>query len=444
MSEHSPTTYIDESMLPFPFCPGCGHGPILEALNQALVDLAPDPHRVVLVTDIGCCGLSDKYFRTNALHGLHGRSVTYATGMKLQNPDLLPIVIIGDGGCGIGGHHLLNAARRNIGVTVLVFNNFNYGMTGGEQSVTTPMGGITTTTLLGSLEHPLDICGSVAANGAGFVARATSFDKDLPALLARAIQHDGFSLVDIWELCTSYYAPVNKLSKKTLQETMARFGFGAGVLAENERPEFSRALRQAYQTWSGQEVLPPQKMQPTQQSALQGKLRLIVAGAAGTRIGSAAATFARGAILSGLWVTQRHDYPVTVRTGHSVSELVLSSEEILYPGVEEADLMVVLFPEGLRAVGDKLSRMRPDGTVFVASTLAPLETPARQVRLDFKKAGEFAGKKPLWAIMALAEVLRQAQLYPLTALQEALASSKADADAELAAIEASAGLSKEG
>jgi pyruvate/2-oxoacid:ferredoxin oxidoreductase beta subunit len=97
---------------------------ITSHLNAALVRLQLDPHKVVVVTDIGCSGLADKYFTTNALHGLHGRSVTYATGIKLADPELKVIVLMGDGGCGIGGHHLINAARRNM-VIVVVFNNFS-------------------------------------------------------------------------------------------------------------------------------------------------------------------------------------------------------------------------------------------------------------------------------------------------------------------------------
>ncbi len=141
--------------------------------------LGLDPAQTVIVSDIGCQGLGDQYFATNAFHGLHGRSIAYATGIKLADPDLKVIVLIGDGGTGIGGAHLLNAARRNIGLTVLVFNNFNFGMTGGEHSVTTPPGGITATTRGGNLERPLDLCATVAVNGAGFAWRGTAFDRDL-------------------------------------------------------------------------------------------------------------------------------------------------------------------------------------------------------------------------------------------------------------------------
>ena len=97
---------------PYPFCPGCGHGPILDRLNEAMVKLDLDPAKIVIVSDIGCSGLSDQYFVTSAFHGLHGRSTTYATGIKLAKPDLDVVVIMGDGGTGIGGTHLISAARR--------------------------------------------------------------------------------------------------------------------------------------------------------------------------------------------------------------------------------------------------------------------------------------------------------------------------------------------
>ena len=157
--------------LPYPFCPGCGHSGILDALNAALVRRGTDPAKVVIVSDIGCSGLSDQYFATSAFHGLHGRSITYATGIKLARPDLDVVVAMGDGGTGIGGAHLLNAARRNIGITVLLFNNFNFGMTGGQHSTTTPTGAFTSTTSSGNLERPLDVCATVAVNGAGYVWR---------------------------------------------------------------------------------------------------------------------------------------------------------------------------------------------------------------------------------------------------------------------------------
>jgi len=175
---------------------GCGAG---EAPDRPAPSGARDRHRLP--------GLSDRFFTVSAFHGLHGRSVTYATGIKLANPDLPRDRADRRWRLRIGGHHLINAARRNIGITVIVFNNLNFGMTGGEHSVTTPPDALTVTTPHGNLEHPLDICATVAVNGAGFAARTTIFDKALPDLMAEAIQIDGFALVDIWELCTAYLRP---------------------------------------------------------------------------------------------------------------------------------------------------------------------------------------------------------------------------------------------
>lgn len=433
------STYLDESRLPYPFCPGCGHGLILNHLNAALSRLALDPRRVVIVTDIGCQGLSDKFFATNALHGLHGRSVTYASGIKLVNPDLKVIVLIGDGGCGIGGHHLLNAARRNIGVTVLVFNNLNYGMTGGEHSVTTPTGAVTATTPYGNLERPLDICATVAANGATFVARTTAFDKSLPDLIAEAVQNEGFSLIDIWELCTAHFVPNNRFSRKALEETMARLDFPSGVLHREERPEYSRAYRQATASWRGQEPFPPQVLTPRYAAALDEPRTIVLAGAAGKRIGTAATALARGAVLSGLWATQRGDYPVTVRSGYSISEVILSPQEIRYTGITKPDIMLILFPEGLARVRATVETLDERSTLYVNTALLPLDvtTRARIVPLAFKDTGQ---KKERWAMMAVAAMLQDTALYPPEAFREAVAMRKKSAEADLAALDAAPGV----
>jgi len=227
----------------YPFCPGCGHGPVLDALNDALVKLGLAPHEVVIVSDIGCSGLSDQYFTTSAFHGLHGRSITYATGIKLQRPDLEVVVIMGDGGTGIGGAHLLSAARRNIGITVLVLNNFNFGMTGGQHSTTTPEDFITPTTPSGNLEHPLDLCATVGVNGAAYAYRGTSFDDDLVDRIVEGIEVDGFSMMDVWDLCTAYFVRNNKFSRRQIDQTMEALGLESGVLYRNERQEFSAAYR---------------------------------------------------------------------------------------------------------------------------------------------------------------------------------------------------------
>lgn len=410
------SSYLIEELLPLPFCPGCGHAPILKHLDQALVAQQLDPHQVVMVTDIGCAGLSDQYFRTNAFHGLHGRSITYASGIKLANPQLKPIVIIGDGGCGIGGHHLINAARRNIGISVLVLNNFNYGMTGGEHSISSPLGALTSSTPYGNLEKPLDLCALAATSGASFVARTTSFNKDLASLITQAMQTDGFALIDIWELCTSYYAPKNRLGGKDLLQMMASLGFAEGILHQEQRPEMSAVIHSFRP--------PPRSSHPQQplevrfEHQITRPKQILAAGAAGSHIAAAAASFCQAAVSAGLWASLRQDYPITVKSGHSLASMTLSPEETLFSERAVPDTLLITFNEGLVKTRSLLPSMGPEATVYLSSALPAVETRARKVVLDFAASGM---KRDQWALMGLARMLEESGDFPLEALQAAVA-----------------------
>ncbi len=430
------TTYRNLERARLPFCPGCSHALVLDHLNAALVQMQLDPRQTVIVTDIGCVGMSDQYFDVNAFHGLHGRAITYATGIKLAQPDLNVIVLMGDGGTGIGGAHLLNAARRNIGVTVIVFNNLNFGMTGGQHSVTTPHGGITATTRGGNLERPLDICGTVAVNGASFVYRGTAFDKDLPERIAEAIRTPGFALLDVWELCTAYYVPNNHYSKTGLLGTMQALGLHSGILQKLDQPELAHAYREQFANAAEKNSV-PQGVPQTHTSELGATTRIVLAGAAGGKVKSTASALALGAMRAGLWATQRDDYPVSVMTGYSVSEIVLSRREILYTGIEKPDLLAVITAEGLSQVPRQLRAMDESQTVYVVPELADqIETRARKLVFNLARA---AWNKQSLAVMATAAMIRHANLYPLDAFREAISAHQhADIVAEnLKAIEAS-------
>ncbi len=421
--------------MPYPFCPGCGHGVIMDSLNAALAQLQLDRRQVVIVVDIGCVALCREYWDTNWFLGLHGRSLTYATGIKLTNPELAVIVLIGDGGIGIGGHHLINAARRNIGITTLVFNNLNFGMTGGEHSVTTPQASVTATTAYGHLEQPLDVCATAAASGASFVARATTFDRNLSELVAQAITCEGFSVVDIWEFCTAYYVPKNRFGRREMTQTLAALNYPTGVLHRGERPEYSRAYRVAVADSLDQAVKVSVPIIPKFQHGVSSRLHCVVAGSAGKKVRTAAGLFSQGGVLSGLWASQRSEYPVTVKSGFSVSEIILSPEPILFSGVPKPDLMVILFPEGLRRVGSLLDQLTPQDALYISANLPPVKTQARTMVLDFQRADDWARKESYWAIMALAEVVRIEGLYPLDALKQVIA-GEPYAQENLAAVEA--------
>ena len=414
-------TYRNETR--YPFCPGCGHGPILDHLDRALASLELDPRRIVIVSDIGCSGLSDQHFSTSAFHGLHGRSLTYATGIKLARPELKVIVLMGDGGAGIGGAHLINAARRNIGLTLLVMNNLNFGMTGGQHSVATPPGGITTTTPRGNLERPLDICATCAVNGAGYVYRGTNFEADLSERIAEAVASEGFAVLDVWDLCTAHYVPRNKASRKSLATLMDELGFEHGLLRRTARPEYARALRQASPELEGRPTLAPDPLPVLFESPLTRRFSLVIAGSAGGRVRTAARLAGKAAILSGLWASQRDDYPITVKTGHSVSELVFAPAEIHYTGITRPDALLVLSEDGLAKAGPYLARMSSGADVFVLPGLPDVRTAARVHTIEPDASRKRLGSSER-ALYGLTRVLDQVQLLPPEALPEAARRSR--------------------
>jgi 2-oxoglutarate ferredoxin oxidoreductase subunit beta len=433
-------TYMTDEIGPLPFCPGCGHHVVTKALDRALVKLQLDPRQVVIVTDIGCIGLADRYFTTNAFHGLHGRSVTYACGLKLARPELTVIALKGDGGCGIGGTHVLNVARRNIGITLIVANNFNYGMTGGQHSVTTPCEGVTSTTPWGNVEGPMDLCGTAIAAGAAWAARATMFDKDLPDLMAQAIAQPGFALLDVWELCTAYYAPRNKLKKKELDDLLQRNDLKLGVLNDKPRPEYSVRYRAAYATGR-----PARKRSPVIEVQYTNDVRrqtgIVIAGSAGQKIRSTATLFAQAAMFSGLNATQKDDYPITVMTGHSLSELIFSRENIDYTAIEAPDYLLAISEDGVKKVRDQLQGLPETCTVYAEQALDLPPTSAKVVRCPLAQAAAATSRQSL-AVIAVAALLRDSGLFPVDAFARAIATFQKPkiAEVNLQAVQAGAQL----
>ena len=429
MNAPAHTTYLTDKVGPLPFCPGCGHDRVVKAINAALIQLQPDPDKVVIVTDIGCIGLADRYFTVHAFHGLHGRSITYATGLKLARPELTVIVLKGDGGCGIGGAHLLNAARRNVDITLVVADNFNYGMTGGQHSVTTPMDGITATTPMGNVEGSMDLCRTVAGAGAGWAYRATSHDPDLGERIAEAIVEPGFAMLDIWEMCTAYYQPRNELKKKDLTDMMSRLNMDHGQIVHAPRPEFGASLRQVWQA-AKKDDRPRKIIEPRFDHAVVEQTGIVIAGSAGQKIRSAAATFAQGAMFANLKATQKDDYPITVMTGHSVTEIIISPQTIEYTAIDSPDCFIVISEDGLKKSQARIAGLDDSCTLYVEETLELPQTRARVVRLPFVQTAKKVNRLSLGTI-ALAAVLADRGLFPIEALETAVSAFQKPAIAEV-------------
>jgi len=195
------------------WCSGCGIGVVMGALIRAIDHLGLDIDKVALVAGIGCTARMPVYMDFNTLHTTHGRALAFATGLKIARPDMKVIAIMGDGDAlAIGGNHFIHAARRNLGITALVVNNTIYGMTGGQYSPTTPIGGRATTAPYGNVEPPFPICELAIAAGATYVARSTVYHAlELDKYLAEAIAKDGFSVVEAVSYCHTTYGRLNKL-----------------------------------------------------------------------------------------------------------------------------------------------------------------------------------------------------------------------------------------
>lgn len=198
---------------PHLWCPGCGNGVALGALVRAIDSLALPRNDVILISGIGCAARAPVYVDFNTLHTTHGRALTFATGIKLVKPRLNVIVIMGDGDAvAIGGNHFIHSCRRNIDITALVFNNRIYGMTGGQCSPTTPRGEYATTVPYGNIDYAFDICNLAAGAGASFVARGTTYyARETERFMKKALQHKGFSVVEVVSQCPTIYGRLNKM-----------------------------------------------------------------------------------------------------------------------------------------------------------------------------------------------------------------------------------------
>ncbi|MCK4656193.1 MAG: 2-oxoacid:ferredoxin oxidoreductase subunit beta [candidate division Zixibacteria bacterium] len=257
--------YVREEIMPHRFCAGCGCGTVLNVFVNAVDELAMDPTRMVCVSGIGCSAwIPSPYFRSDTLHTTHGRPIAYATGVKIMRPDLNVVVIAGDGDiAGIGGNHLIHAARRNIDLSVLMVNNMIYGMTGGQVAPTTPLGVKTSTTPHRNIEPPFKVAEVVAAAGASYVARWTTYHVfQLKKAMQRAMTKKGFSFIEIVSQCPENYGRriglktgaelLRKIKEQSVRvkkaqemsEEELQHKIVVGELCDLDRPEFVTQLHE--------------------------------------------------------------------------------------------------------------------------------------------------------------------------------------------------------
>ncbi len=207
--------YLRTDKMPTLWCWGCGDGIIMKAVIRAMAKLGWDKNDVCVVSGIGCSGRFSSYIDANTVHTTHGRTVAYATGIKLANPDKHVIVVAGDGdGLAIGGNHTIHGCRRNIDLNFILVDNFIYGLTNSQVSPTTPKGAWSVTTQYGNIDPTFDACELAIGAGATFVAReSVAQAQKLERVLVKAFEHKGFSFVDVHSNCHVNFGRKNKLAQ---------------------------------------------------------------------------------------------------------------------------------------------------------------------------------------------------------------------------------------
>jgi 2-oxoglutarate ferredoxin oxidoreductase subunit beta len=188
------------------WCPGCGDYAILSAVQKTMPDLGIPKENIIFISGIGCSSRFPYYMNTYGFHTIHGRAPAIATGLRVARPDLKVFLVTGDGdGLSIGGNHMLHVLRRNVNLTILLFNNRIYGLTKGQYSPTSELGKVTKSTPLGSADRPVNPLAFALGCGATFVARTVDRDvRHMEEMLKRAARHEGAAFLEILQNCNVY------------------------------------------------------------------------------------------------------------------------------------------------------------------------------------------------------------------------------------------------
>ena len=397
MSEKNPLRkYLREEKLPHFFCSGCGCGQVLNYFTQALEALQMDVEQMLTIGGVGCTARMPVYLKSDTFHGVHGRTLAWATGVKMHQPEIPIVIFAGDGDLvSIGGNHLIHAARRNLDVTVIMVNNLNFAMTGGQVAPTTPLGSVTMTTPYGNEEPAFDVAQLAMAAGATHVERwTTSRPVQCEQAIRRALQHKGFSLIEIVSQCPTHFGryalksgdpgrllkwihdnsyPLERAEKMSDAEKQGKLAVGIFRHTPNVQGSVSVSQRKIYHLGdsplSGKcEVAGAAASAP---SALPYPQRLTLSGMGGQGIILASVLLGTAAVtLGGLHAVQTQSYGSEARGGQCQAELIIDREPILSPVAQQKDLLLAMFSE---AYHKYISALKPDGILVYDTDLVQPE-----------------------------------------------------------------------
>lgn len=435
--------YLRTTDFPTIWCPGCGHGIILNAALRAIAEKAIDKNDIIVVSGIGCSARTPAYADFNCVQTTHGRALSFATGLKLQRPDKHVILFLGDGDCtAIGGNHFIHAARRNIDLTVIIMNNFIYGMTGGQVSPTTPYDDYSTTTPFGNVEPELDICGVASSAGASYVARSTVYHvNELKSVIGQGIAHKGFSVIECLDVCPTGYGRKNNFRKiedmydwlrdssvsiekaKSMDAATLKEKNVIGVFKNIEAPEYVEKVHAVIESAKKQPSVPYNVLEvaPAKETSVVSDLKVRLSGSGGQGLILAGILLSEAAIMNGKNVVNSQSYGVEARGGASRSEIIVSDGEISFPEVDIPDILLVM---SRQACNKFIPGVKKGGIVIVDSTLVEHvpETEAKVFRIPITRiAVEELGLEVVANVVALGALAKITSIAPLEMFEKSVA-----------------------
>jgi Pyruvate/2-oxoacid:ferredoxin oxidoreductase gamma subunit len=281
-------------------------------------------------------------------------------------------------------------------VTLLVLNNFNFGMTGGQYSATTPPEAQLGSGFLSALERPLDIGEVARCAGAPYVRRCSGYLKDLADLIQEAVEYKGFALMDIWGICPGRYTKKNRLTPKMIDEALAHRPPLNGIMPENERPEYGQHYRRL--AAEQKKASAPAVVEHQFSAPQKGRQEVVLLGSAGQRIITAGELLCIAALTAGMRTTQKNEYNITVLRGPSISELILSPRDIDFTGIEAPNVVVALDQEGVDRRRELFERVTSKSLIIQSGGVDVPDSKARIHQVDFKARGI---KRADWALASL-------------------------------------------
>lgn len=368
MSSYALLDYLRQDQLPHTMCPGCGGGTVLNTFAATVDRMGISRDDLLLVSGIGCSAwIPSPNFEADTLHTTHGRAIAFATGSKVANPDLETVVISGDGDlAGIGGNHLLHAARRNVDITVILVNNFTYGMTGGQVAPTTPHDSTTTTSPFGNPEDAIDILAVAAEAGASFVARQpTSRPEQLIRSFQQAIETEGFSLVEVVSQCPTVYGRRNEMPSAPemldwMEEQIRGGDLEVGTIVDRDRTGFVESVAEV----QDRAIAAHEPVERTGPSMTGEDLMVRIAGEGGQGVVVAGSILGEAAAINGRNVFKTESYGSRARGGLAHSDLIISDDDIHEAEIPRGhvDVLVALSDE---ALAEHRAELRDTGRLFV-------------------------------------------------------------------------------